>query len=155
METSNKSLSTFIIVFSFLNNTVFIHFICRILFVSKCTIFLFAGDQVRRGRLQTSHPHGLPGRPSYAHAGLLAERSQRKTQILPDRHSPGQADPEPGEPQVNGHVVQVRAPRSITLPLEGFTRQMYFAVVRYDPLKSPAKLTRKFGPSAREHGGSL
>lgn len=67
-----------------------------------------AGDQIRGGGLQAARPHGLPRPSAHAHAGLLAEGPQREATLLPDSHRSRQAHPQPGEPQVHGHTLQVR-----------------------------------------------
>lgn len=114
-----------------------------------------AGDQVRRGGLPTPGPHGLPRCPPHPNAGLLAERPQRKTQILPDRHGPGQADPEPREPQVNGHIVQVSAGNRYATFGGDLPDKCTLSVSDMVCIKSRTKLTRKFRLSGWEYDWPL
>lgn len=107
---------------------------------------LCAGNKVSRRRLQAPNTNGLPRGSPHTHAGLLAEGTQRTAQVLPDRHGLGQAYPQPREPQVNGHIVQVESRKSIhSLFFQGFAQQMCSVCDRYDPLLNVDKVVlRKF-----------
>lgn len=108
-------------------------------------VFVCTGNKVSRRRLQASSTNGLPRCSPHTHAGLLAEGAQRTAQVLPDRHGPGQAYPQPREPQVNGHIVQVESRQSIHSLFQGFAQQMHSVSDRYDPLlKAHKVVARKF-----------
>lgn len=111
-------------------------------------VFVCAGHKVSRRRLQASSTDGLPRCSPHTHAGLLAEGAQWKAQVLPDCHGAGQAYPQPREPQVNGHIVQVESRQSIrSLLLQGFAQQMHSVCDRYDLLlKAHKVVVRKFSP---------
>lgn len=69
--------------------------------------FTCAGDQISGRGLQAACSYGLPCCSTHAHAGLLAEGSQREAALLPDSHRSRQANPQPREPEVYGHTLQV------------------------------------------------
>jgi len=69
-----------------------------------------AGDQICGRGLQAACSYGLPRCSTHTHAGLLAEGSQREAALLPDSHRSGQANPQPREPEVYGHALQVGGP---------------------------------------------
>lgn len=75
--------------------------------IFSCTC---AGDQVCGRGLQAAGSYGLPRCSTHPHAGLLAEGSQREAALLPDSHRSWQANPQPREPEVYGHALQVGGP---------------------------------------------
>jgi len=79
-----------------------------------------AGDQIRGGGLQAARSLGLPRSHAHAHAGLLAEGPQREAALLPDSHRSRQANPQPGEPEVHEHALQVGGP---------LNRSMFFSPI--------------------------
>lgn len=83
-----------------------------------------AGHKGYRGGVSSSSPHGLPSWPPSAHAGLLAERQSRATQIRPDRRHPRQNDPQSQHlKNANGNVYTVRMPiQFYTQPLSIFAQ---------------------------------
>lgn len=78
--------------------------------VSSIFCCTFAGDQICGRGLQAACSHGLPCCSAHPHAGLLAEGSQREATLLPDSHRSWQANPQPREPEVYGHALQVGGP---------------------------------------------
>lgn len=92
------------------DNVMFIfmlHIVALCIFCWTCT-----GDQICWGGLQAACSYGLSCCSTHTHAGLLAEGSQREAPFLPDSHRSWQANPQPREPEVYGHTLQVGGQRN-------------------------------------------